>query len=65
LSAFKGKWHLKTVFIFSDNDVVQESFLEDIQNTLNSGIVPNLFVMDELNRIREEGLILKKYKEDK
>lgn len=30
LSAFKGKWHLKTVFIFSDNDVVQESFLEDI-----------------------------------
>ncbi len=30
LSAFKAKWYLKTVFIFSDNDVVQESFLEDI-----------------------------------
>jgi dynein heavy chain len=63
LSAFKGKWFLKTVFIFSDNDVVQESFLEDIQNTLNSGVVPNLYAPDELNRIREEGLIMKKYKE--
>jgi dynein heavy chain len=30
LSSYKGKWFLKTVFIFSDNDVVQESFLEDI-----------------------------------
>jgi dynein heavy chain len=48
LSAYKGKWYLKTVFIFSDNDVVQESFLEDIQNTLNSGVVPNLFVPDEM-----------------
>lgn len=63
LSAFKGKWYLPTVFIFSDNDVVQESFLEDIQNTLNSGVVPNLFAADELNRIREEGLIVKKYRE--
>jgi hypothetical protein len=30
LAAYKGKLQLKTVFIFSDNDVVQESFLEDI-----------------------------------
>ena len=43
MSAFAGKYFLKTVFIFSDNDVVQESFLEDIQNTLNSGVVPNLY----------------------
>lgn len=63
LSGFKGKWYLDTVFIFSDNDVVQESFLEDIQNTLNSGIIPNLFAADELQRIRDEGLIMKKYKE--
>jgi dynein heavy chain len=52
------------VFIFSDNDVVQESFLEDIQNTLNSGVVPNLYTSDELNRIRDEGIITKKYRED-
>ena len=60
LSAYKGKLQLKTVFIFSDNDVVQESFLEDIQNTLNSGIVPNLYAADELTRVREE--IAKAYK---
>jgi len=30
VSAFRGRDKLKTVFIFSDNDVVQESFLEDI-----------------------------------
>lgn len=63
LSAFKAKWYLKTVFIFSDNDVVQESFLEDIQNTLNSGVVPNLYTNDELSRMRDEGIIIKKYKE--
>jgi len=63
LAAFRGKWYLKTVFIFSDNDVVQESFLEDIQNTLNSGVVPNLFTADELGRMKEDGLMIKKYKE--
>ena len=30
MAAFRGKQKLKTVFIFSDNDVVKESFLEDI-----------------------------------
>ena len=30
MAAFRGKDKLKTTFIFSDNDVVQESFLEDI-----------------------------------
>jgi len=42
-AAFRGKDKLKTVFIFSDNDVVHESFLEDIQNMLNGGVVPNLY----------------------
>jgi len=31
-SAYKGKNKLKSVFIFSDNDVVHESFLEDVNN---------------------------------
>lgn len=63
ISAFAGKYYLKTVLIFSDNDVVHESFLEDVQNTLNSGVVPNLFAPEELNRMREEGKIIKRYKE--
>ena len=49
-----GTDKLKTVFIFSDNDVVEESFLEDIQNMLNAGIVPNIYPADELTRVRED-----------
>ena len=54
MAAFRGKQKLKTVFIFSDNDVVQESFLEDIQNMLNSGLVPNIYNAEELSKIRDE-----------
>lgn len=35
------------VFLFSDTQIVKESFLEDINNLLNSGEVPNLFPPDE------------------
>lgn len=48
LAGYKGKT-LKTVFIFSDNDVVYETFLEDIQNMLNSGVVPNIYSPDEMS----------------
>jgi len=59
LAAFNGARNpaavkLKTVFIFSDNDVLQESFLEDIQNMLNGGIVPNIYTADDLQRVRDE-----------
>jgi len=54
MAAFRGKDKLKTVFIFSDNDVVHESFLEDIQNMLNGGVVPNLYNAEDLGKIREE-----------
>jgi len=53
VAGFKGKKTLSTVFIFSDNDVVQPSFLEDIQNMLNGGVVPNLYTPDELGQLRE------------
>lgn len=33
----------QTIFLFSDTQIQQESFLEDISNILNSGEVPNLY----------------------
>lgn len=64
VAGFKGRNTLKTTFLFSDNDVVQETFLEDIQNMLNGGVVPGLFTQDELAKLREEGL-KKAYKRTK
>lgn len=52
-AGYRGKDKLKTAFIFADNDVVSESFLEDIQNMLNGGVVPNIYTNDELNVVRE------------
>ena len=39
------------VFLFSDTQIKEESFLEDISNLLNSGEVPNMFPIDEKNEI--------------
>lgn len=37
----------QTVFLFSDNQVKEESFVEDINMILNTGDVPNIFAADE------------------
>lgn len=39
--------NIPQVFLFSDTQIVKESFLEDINNLLNSGEIPNLFPVDE------------------
>lgn len=57
---FRDKEARALCFIFADNDVVQETFLEDVQNMLNSGIVPNIYTADELGNLRSE--MLKMYK---
>uniref|UniRef100_A0A8C2ZK56 Dynein axonemal heavy chain 2 n=1 Tax=Cyclopterus lumpus TaxID=8103 RepID=A0A8C2ZK56_CYCLU len=36
-----------TVFLFNDTQIVVDSFLEDINNILSSGEVPNLYKQDE------------------
>ena len=41
-----GKGEAAT-FIFTDNSIKEEGFLEDINNILNAGEVPNIFPADE------------------
>ena len=38
-------------FLISDTQIAEESFLEDINNILNTGEVPNLFNYDEKEEI--------------
>ncbi|XP_071375886.1 dynein axonemal heavy chain 2, partial [Centroberyx affinis] len=40
-----------TVFLFNDTQIVDESFLEDINNILSSGEVPNLYKQDEFDEV--------------
>ncbi|KAJ2994003.1 Dynein heavy chain 7, axonemal [Globomyces sp. JEL0801] len=42
-----------TVFLFSDSQIQEESFLEDINNILNAGEVPNLYANDEKQEMFE------------
>ncbi|CAM6118761.1 unnamed protein product [Calypogeia fissa] len=46
-----GEHKVPTVFLFDDTQIVQENFLEDINNILSSGEVPNLFNKDDLTAI--------------
>merc|ERR1719482_1509864 len=39
------------LFLFSDTQIVKETFLEDINNVLNTGEVPNLFLPDEAEQV--------------
>ena len=41
------------VFLFSDTQIKEESFVEDINNLLNAGEVPNMFPYDERTAVLE------------
>ena len=38
--------NISVTFLFTDNQILQEVFLEDINNILNSGEVPNIWALD-------------------
>lgn len=42
------------VFLFTDNNIVHESFLEDINNLLNTGEIPNLLDNETKNKIIDD-----------
>ncbi|KAJ1549535.1 Dynein heavy chain 7, axonemal [Cladochytrium tenue] len=42
-----------TIFLFSDTQIQQEAFLEEINNLLNAGEIPNLFAQDEKQELFE------------
>ncbi|XP_044097135.1 dynein axonemal heavy chain 7 [Neovison vison] len=42
---------MQGVFLFTDTQIKRESFLEDVNNLLNAGEVPNLFALDEKQEI--------------
>lgn len=44
-----------TTFLFVDTQIADECFLEDINNILSSGEVPNLYKSDEFEEVCDEG----------
>jgi dynein heavy chain len=46
-----GVSNKETTFIFNDTQVVEETFLEDINNILSSGEVPNLYKPEEIEEV--------------
>ena len=51
LSGVEGK---KIAWVFPDSQIVNESFVEDLNNVLNSGDIPNLWESDELDKIVDD-----------
>ncbi|EGR30170.1 hypothetical protein IMG5_139330 [Ichthyophthirius multifiliis] len=46
-----GIQNRQVVFLFADTQILQEGFLEDVNNLLNSGEVPNMLLKDEIEEI--------------
>ena len=49
-----GTFHRPVVFMLEDNQIRWEAMVEDVNNLLNSGMVPNLYAADERAEIVEK-----------
>ena len=49
------------VFMFSDTQIINEAFVEDINNMLNNGKIPNLYNQEDINMIIENVKDTKKH----
>ena len=56
-----GQDNKKIIFLLRDNEIIQEFFLETINNVLNTGQCPNLFEADEIKGINESMRMNKHY----
>ncbi|KAL6257142.1 hypothetical protein P5V15_012074 [Pogonomyrmex californicus] len=54
---------LHSTFLFSDTQIKEENFLEDISNMLNLGEVPNIFDADEKGEICEKMRLIDRQRE--
>jgi len=46
----------QTVFLLSDTQITNEAFVEDVNNILNNGEIPNLYIATEDQSIIIEGM---------
>lgn len=53
LMKLSGGKNEMTVFLFTDTQIKMESFVEDINNLLNTSEVPNIFPTEEKSEIAE------------
>lgn len=45
------------MFLFNDSQIKDEAFVEDINNILNAGEVPNMFPADERMQVRRQQIL--------
>ena len=49
-----GMTEARSVFLINDNQITSEAFLEDVNNLLNSGEIPNLWEAEEKETINND-----------